>query len=145
MINNDISVLVIALPSSALTFNALSSVITNSLPSPSIWLYTPSSNALSNVDLPWYPPPTIRVIPFGIPIPLIILLFGVLNSTSNSLGEINFFPSFKGFCETPLSLGNIELLPTKATRFLFSSSFLINSWSSTNFILSLKALVFILL
>ena len=54
----------ILLPSSARSLTAVESVITYSLPSPAIWLYTPSSNAFKRVDFPWYPPPTISVIPF---------------------------------------------------------------------------------
>ena len=75
-----------------------------------------SSNAFNKVDFPWYPPPTIRVIPFGIPIPFIFPLFGVSNSTSKACGETNFLPSLNGLAEIPLSLGNIDPLATKATN-----------------------------
>ena len=129
----------ITLPSSALTFIAESLVITNSLPSPSMWLYTPSSNAFSKVDLPWYPPPTIKVIPLGIPIPLISPELGVLKLTSNSFGEINLIPFLRGFEDIPLSLGSIESFPIKATNPCSSKLCLIYCWSSTNSTLFFKA------
>mmetsp|Transcript_24394 Transcript_24394/g.36366 ORF Transcript_24394/g.36366 Transcript_24394/m.36366 type:complete len:267 (-) Transcript_24394:325-1125(-) len=67
-------------PSSARTVNAFSSVTQSSLPSPRILLYTPVMIVRSIVDLPWYPPPTIRVIPFGMIMPLTVIL--VLSSLS---------------------------------------------------------------
>ena len=53
LMNIEISVWQMALPSSALTFTAVRSDATYSLPSPKIWLYTPDSRAFNNVDLPW--------------------------------------------------------------------------------------------
>ena len=48
----EISLFFMARPSSARIFMASREVITSSLPSPAIWLYTPRSSACSRVDLP---------------------------------------------------------------------------------------------
>ena len=53
LIKGEISTWATALPSSARIFIAVSSVMTYSLPSPLMWLYTPSSRAFRRVDLPW--------------------------------------------------------------------------------------------
>ena len=48
----EISTFSILLPSSARIFTAVGSDTTSSLPSPGMWLYTPSSSADSRVDFP---------------------------------------------------------------------------------------------
>ena len=136
LINIEISVSWIQRCSSARNLNALSSVITNSRPSPAIWLYIPRSRAFKSVDLPWKPPPTITVMPAGIPIPRIFLWCGSSNTMERLSGLLNTTAFFIGRCDTPLSLGSIEPSATKATRFLRVNSSRIYCWSSASFIVS---------
>ena len=53
LINMEMSVFRMLLPSSARILTAVRSVMTYSRPSPAMWSYTPSSRALSRVDFPW--------------------------------------------------------------------------------------------
>mmetsp|Transcript_16807 Transcript_16807/g.54978 ORF Transcript_16807/g.54978 Transcript_16807/m.54978 type:complete len:220 (-) Transcript_16807:593-1252(-) len=78
-----------ALPSSARILTAPASVTTSSRPSPGMWLYTPTSSALSSVVLPWKPPPTMRLTPCGTPIPLTRPRFGRTNSRRIDAGDAN--------------------------------------------------------
>ena len=52
LMNREMSTFRIDLPSSARSFRAVSSVMTNSRPSPSMWSYTPIWMASSKVDFP---------------------------------------------------------------------------------------------
>ena len=113
--NMEISTFLMLLPSSARIFIAVSSVMTYSLPSPAIWLYTPSSSALSSVDLPWYPPPTMSVIPFFIPMPCIFPACGSAKLTFMDSGAVNFTASFIGLPDTPDSRGRMDASATNAT------------------------------
>lgn len=130
LMNMEISTSLINLPSSERSFSAVSSVITYSLPSPWIWLYTPASSAFNRVDLPWYPPPAMRVMPTGIPIPVMVPLWGSCISTRREAGEENGTLFFIGFWETPLCLGRMALSATKAARLRFFNSLRMYAWSS---------------
>ena len=132
LINMEMSASLMKRPSSARSFTAVSSVMTYSLPSPAIWLYTPSSNACKSVDFPWYPPPTINVIPSGIPIPVMVPLCGSSMDTRRLSGDENATESLIGLEEIPLSRGRIDPSATNATR-CFSFNWLrIASWSSAS-------------
>ena len=105
------------LPSSARTFTAVSSATVYSLPSPAIWLYTPASSAFNSVDLPWYPPPTINVTPFGMPMPVITPAYGRCISTRRDLGDWKGNASRMGRSDTPDCLGSTAPSATNAARF----------------------------
>mmetsp|Transcript_9383 Transcript_9383/g.32645 ORF Transcript_9383/g.32645 Transcript_9383/m.32645 type:complete len:238 (-) Transcript_9383:590-1303(-) len=106
-----------ARPSSARTFTAAASVTTSSRPSPGRWSYTPSSTALSRVDLPWNPPPTTSVTPTGTPIPVTRPLLGRWKVRASDGGEAKgTAPSAIGSSDAPLRLGSTDPSPTKATR-----------------------------
>ncbi len=105
-------------PSSALIFIEHGLVTTNSLPSPGIWLYTPSSSARRRVDLPWYPPPAMSITPLAIPIPVTIPRLGSSTFTRSDCGDSKGTtrPFLKGRGSIPLARGRIAPSATKATR-----------------------------
>mmetsp|Transcript_89835 Transcript_89835/g.262593 ORF Transcript_89835/g.262593 Transcript_89835/m.262593 type:complete len:237 (+) Transcript_89835:595-1305(+) len=108
-------------PSSERIFTALGSQITNSRPSPSTLLYTPSCRACNRVLLPWKPPPTIMVMPLRMPIPLSTPLLGTSISASMEGGLLKntrLGSSFvvMGLSSTPLLRGSTLPLATNATR-----------------------------
>mmetsp|Transcript_28844 Transcript_28844/g.59056 ORF Transcript_28844/g.59056 Transcript_28844/m.59056 type:complete len:261 (+) Transcript_28844:416-1198(+) len=128
-----------ALPSSALILQASSSQTTNSLPSPGILSYTPNWRAESSVDLPWNPPPTIRVTPFRIPMPVTFfwrlgrsnetfMLGGDSNRTTGSLPGA----SAMGRSSAPDARGSTAPSGTNATRPAPSNRPLNHRWSSTD-------------
>ena len=121
LMNMEMSVFRMLRPSSARIFMAVSSVITYSRPSPAIWSYTPSSSALRRVDFPWYPPPTIRVIPLRMPMPVIFPRWGRSSSTFSSSGDRNTTPPFMGRAEMPDSRGRVLPSATNAHSPSFGS------------------------
>mmetsp|Transcript_133729 Transcript_133729/g.333725 ORF Transcript_133729/g.333725 Transcript_133729/m.333725 type:complete len:244 (-) Transcript_133729:700-1431(-) len=124
-------------PSSDRIFTALRSVTTNSRPSPSTLLYTPTCKACNKVLLPWNPPPTIIVIPRLMPMPEIVPLFGTVISHDNEGGlskTTRLGSSFVviGRSSTPLFLGSTLPSATKATKPRSASCARQASWSSTD-------------
>mmetsp|Transcript_821 Transcript_821/g.2662 ORF Transcript_821/g.2662 Transcript_821/m.2662 type:complete len:218 (-) Transcript_821:853-1506(-) len=124
---------VTARPSSARTLTAIRSVTTPSRPSPDTLSYTPTCSASSRVDLPWKPPPTMRVTPRGSPIPVSEPAFGTGRVTRSEGGEE------KGTAEAasigrslaPVARGSTDPSATKATSPRPASWLRAACWSST--------------
>ncbi len=102
-------------PSSARTFTAVASAATRSRPSPGTWSYTPVWSAERSVLLPWKPPPTISVTPFGMRIPRTGPAWGRSTVAARASGARKGRPSGSGCSSTPLFRGRTDPSATKAT------------------------------
>ena len=79
-------------------------------------MYIPRSRASNNVDLPWYPPPTIKVTPLGMPMPVVVPLLGKSTVTRKDSGveKGTTSPCVRGRGSMPLTRGRTAPSATKA-------------------------------